>query len=198
LARDLCGDTARGPETHRHKLALAAEILTEMGEDKLKDRKTRDGASCLDHVQRLLLERAQSSAFPAKERAQMGMLLGNLGDPRFGVGLKNGLPEMDWIEIPPGKFWMGNKEDYCGGQRFECDVLNKRPYHISRYSVTVAQYQAFVDAGGYSEKGRGWWTVDGWKWKHTGKVTGPEDFDPAFQTPNHPRVGVSWFEAVAF
>lgn len=30
-------------------------------------------------------------------------------------------------------------------------------------------------------------------------MTGPENAsNPAFQTPNHPRIGVSWFEAVAF
>lgn len=29
------------------------------------------------------------------------------------------------------------------------------------------------------------------------KGEGPEDYAPVFQTPNHPRVGVSWYEAAA-
>jgi formylglycine-generating enzyme required for sulfatase activity len=45
---------------------------------------------------------------------------------------------------------------------------------------------------------------DGWSWfrdeyeKETLPILGPKDFRPAFQTPNHPRVGVSWFESIAF
>ncbi len=129
-------------------------------------------------------------ALPVSERAKAGMVLGRLGDERQGVGVKNGLPDMDWIPIPPGPFKMGN-----GSEAHPCDVI-KKPYGISRYPVTVAQYQAFVDAGGYGEKRL--WTDEGWKWKQSEKIVRPPDSDPGFQTANHPRVGVSWFEAIAF
>jgi formylglycine-generating enzyme required for sulfatase activity len=93
---------------------------------------------------------------------------------------------------------MGSKEGEgydWGRPQFDCDSVTK-PFAISRYPLTVAQYQAFVDAGGYSE--RKFWTDLGWKWKQVKKVNGPEDYDAVFQTANHPRVGVSWFEAIAF
>lgn len=72
---------------------------------------------------------------------------------------------------------------------------SRPPDRIARYPVTVAQYQAFVDAGGYRE--RRWWP-DEKAWDFAQKTMGPEDYRELFQTPNHPRVGVSWWEADAF
>jgi formylglycine-generating enzyme required for sulfatase activity len=42
------------------------------------------------------------------------------------------------------------------------------------------------------------WTEGGWEWREKQQRTRPDDFGTAFQTPNHPRVGVTWYEAVAF
>ena len=132
------------------------------------------------------------------ERVKAGAVLARLGDERQGVGVKNGVPDIDWIKIPPGPFKMGSKAGEGSDAerpRHDCDAI-QQPYAISRYPVTVAQYQAFVDAGGYGEQR--FWTDAGWKWKQSEKRTKPDDYDPVFQTANHPRVGVSWFEALAF
>ena len=51
-----------------------------------------------------------------------------------------------------------------------------------------------LQAGGYREPK--FWTEGGWKWK--GDPSQPDDYDAVFQTANHPRVGVSWYEASAF
>jgi formylglycine-generating enzyme required for sulfatase activity len=137
----------------------------------------------------------EKGALPVPERAKAGIVLGCLGDERPGVGLKNEVPNIDWIEIPPGPFKMGE-----GEEEHDCKVITQ-PFAISRFPVTVAQYQAFVDAGGYERKdlnGKRIWTDAGWKWKESEKISGPGDYDPVFQTPNHPRAGVSWFEALAF
>jgi formylglycine-generating enzyme required for sulfatase activity len=132
----------------------------------------------------------EQGALPVSERAKAGIILGRLGDERPGVGLKNGLPDVGWIKIEPGQFKMGQ-----GEEKHDCKVITQL-FAISRYPVTVAQYQAFVDGGGYSENR--FWTKAGWKWKQAEKIAGPKDYDLVFQTPNHPRVGVSWFEALAF
>lgn len=137
-----------------------------------------------------------------RERLDVSLDLARLGDPRPGVGLRaDGLPDLDWIEITPGPFTMGSNESDTPYEfktpQFECHLITKS-YRVSRYPVTVAQFQAFVDAGGYADKARQWWTRDGWKWKEGNQINGPEDYDPVFQTSNHPRVGVSWFEAIAF
>jgi hypothetical protein len=45
---------------------------------------------------------------------------------------------------------------------------------------------------------RVWWSDDGLQWKRRHKIGGPNEYDPNFQTLNHPRVGISWYEATAF
>jgi formylglycine-generating enzyme required for sulfatase activity len=78
--------------------------------------------------------------------------------------------------------------------QFTCTLI-KEPFRISRYPVTVAQYQAFVEAGGYKEQR--YWTGAGWKWRTEQSVSGPESTGK--EVPgNHPQVGVTWYEAAAF
>jgi len=130
------------------------------------------------------------------QRSAFGDLLGKFGDPRPGVGVKAGLPDLAWSEpIQPGVFLMGEQEDWAGRSRFICDLIGQ-PYRISRYPITVAQYQTFVAAGGYDVMR--YWTEAGWTWRTTNQITGAEIYASAFQTLNHPQVGVSWYEAVAF
>ena len=194
LAEELCGSVhgLANPavsELQWRRVALAGDILAEMGSQRL-ERERHQGPACRDLVRTLLCRLLQQGALPVRDRARAGLVLGRLGDDRPGVGVKHGLPDLDWIEIPPGPFKMGE-----GKEQFDCALLT-RPYRISRYPVTVAQYQVFVDAGGYGEKR--FWTKAGWRWKQTQQIAGPEDLNPVFQAANHPRVGVSWYEAVAF
>jgi formylglycine-generating enzyme required for sulfatase activity len=53
-----------------------------------------------------------------------------------------------------------------------------------------------VEAGGYAEAK--YWTKAGWQWRRSENRDRPDDYDEGYQTPNHPRVGVNWYEAVAF
>jgi len=69
-------------------------------------------------------------------------------------------------------------------------------YRIGQYPVTNAQYTAFVEDGGYTEKWRECWTGAGWQWK--GERTGPDTRGGVYDLPNHPVVMVRWYEAVAF
>ena len=137
---------------------------------------------------------------PPVLRAAAGRALARLGDSRKGVGVvetRHGvsLPDINWIPIPAGPFVMGGKESLEGGRQFTCRLITQ-PYRIARYPVTVAQYEPFVQAGGYGEKR--WWTAAGWDWRQNENVTGPNRYGEIFQTPNHPVVGVSWYEAVAY
>jgi formylglycine-generating enzyme required for sulfatase activity len=135
-----------------------------------------------------------------KERAEAGDTLGRLGDPRRGVGLRDdGLPDIVWCEVPAGPFPMGSTDE--DGMAYDDEKPQhtyevEQPYAISRYPVTNAQYAAFVEAGGYVE--RRYWTEAGWAWRESEGVTGPEEYGMPYNLPNHPAVGISWYEAIAF
>ena len=79
--------------------------------------------------------------------------------------------------------------------QFTCNLITQ-PYRISRYPVTVAQYRLFVEDGGYETQE--YWTQAGWAWRRSEDISGPRSFGPIEQTPNHPQVGVSWYEAIAY
>lgn len=111
-------------------------------------------------------------------RAHLWRALGRLGlDERPGVGLKDGLPEIDWVDVPAGPFLYG-----------EDKVPKTLPgFQIARYPVTNRQFQAFIDDGGYQ--------ADEW-WQ--GLAERPEPEPGFWNGPNLPLETVSWFEAVAF
>jgi formylglycine-generating enzyme required for sulfatase activity len=130
-------------------------------------------------------------------RASAGRTLAQLGDPRPEVIT---VEPMEFGLVPRGSFWMGE-----GGSQH----LNRKlatVYWMARYPVTVAQYGSFVQAGGYQE--RAFWAEaenDG-VWQR-GLVKGrfdreprdgPYDYGQPFNLPNHPVVGVTWYEALAF
>jgi len=94
-------------------------------------------------------------------RLEAGKFLGKLGDQRI---LKNTgtlvLPdqktmdfiEPDWIAIPAGAFLMGSSEKDNNASEDERPahlVEIKDAYKIARFPVTVAEYQCFMNAGGY-------------------------------------------------
>jgi len=98
--------------------------------------------------------------------------------------------------------------------QFEYDL--PYDYYVARYPVTNAQFQAFVRAGGYGKPGywpeaeaAGVWARDKVRgvtlrrrkerfeeveeWRE-----GPADFGEPFSLPNHPVVGMTWYEALAY
>lgn len=79
-------------------------------------------------------------------------------------------------------------------------------YWIGRYPVTNAQFGEFAAAGGYREA-RHWgeaqaakyWSPAGFKgrWDNEWRL-GPYDYGEPRNLPNHPVVGVTWYEALAY
>lgn len=148
---------------------------------------------------RLTAAIAEDKQLPVQVRSDIATALGNLGDPRPGVGLAEDgrLPKLDWVELPKGEFIRGEDQQ---------PAKIEKPYRISRYPITWQQYQAFWDDPEGYRQARFW--ADHWKgapdapgmreWWKQNKEEGPENYEAVFQTPNHPRVGVCWYEAVAF
>jgi iron(II)-dependent oxidoreductase len=88
------------------------------------------------------------------------------GEPLLGAGttLPRGRPaEHDSVLVPAGPFVLG-----VNGVDEPWSLDNERPAHvvdlpafrIARFPVTNAEWQRFVDAGGYAEPG--WWSERGW------------------------------------
>jgi formylglycine-generating enzyme required for sulfatase activity len=156
-----------------------------------------------DDTQQIRLELAQRLAdlltdpaitdAPATLRADAGRTLARLGDPREGV-----------TTLPPALTdWLGG--EFLYGENKERRVI-KNPFKAGLYPITNAQYQLFVQAGGYGQtaywqevKDKGYWQKGQFKrlyddaWRN-----GADDYGSPYNLDNHPVVGVSWYEAVAF
>jgi formylglycine-generating enzyme required for sulfatase activity len=175
---------------------LAAQTLLENGVLSKVSEHNRPKA---ERVRQWLLAIVGQGLLSPVDRAAAGDALCIMGDDRPGVGARNGVPDIAWCPMSAGRFIMGSTDDK------EAVISKETPQHrpnlpafeISKYPITNAQFDAFVQDGGYSDKQwRSCWTKAGLKWK--GDTTGPEKYGRAFDLPNHPAVGVSWYEAVAF
>jgi formylglycine-generating enzyme required for sulfatase activity len=208
LVGELCPEKARDEDLAWRKAWLAGEVLVEAGPVRVEESNLgRDLAGRVRGRLVALLERGRLSAV---ERAAAGRALARLGDPRPGVGLRpDGLPDILWCQVPAGPFMMGSDRrrdqmayDYELPQR----EVNLPAFWISRYPVTNAQFAAFVQAGGYRER-RYWAEAERAKVWADGRIKGwlddepretPYDYGEPFNLPNHPVVGVNWYEALAF
>ncbi|MCB9437987.1 MAG: SUMF1/EgtB/PvdO family nonheme iron enzyme [Anaerolineales bacterium] len=102
-------------------------------------------------------------------------------------------PPFGWCDIPAGRVTL-EEGGYVprGGLTMDVD-----PFQIGQYPVTVEQYSLFVQAGGYDKQE--YWTTEGWNWRILKGIEKPRVWkEPNWHLPDHPIVGVSWFEAVAF
>ncbi|MEO1644513.1 MAG: formylglycine-generating enzyme family protein, partial [Chloroflexota bacterium] len=126
-------------------------------------------------------------------RRDIGDRLAVISDPREGIGVKDGLPDMLWLPVTgsngakiafPETDWSGNDDGTWG----EFAVAD---FFIAKYLTTYEQYQAFVSAeDGYQNKL--WWQDF------------PEQYQPQelseqrTKSPNNPRDRLSWYQSVAF
>lgn len=102
-------------------------------------------------------------------------------------------PPFDWIDIPAGSVTL----DSGGYVPVEGQTFEVPPYTIAKYPITNAQFAGFTEANGYGEPR--WWTEYGWQKREKEKWWRPRFLHNAkFNPPDHPVVGVSWHEAVAF
>jgi len=156
------------------------------------------GNKCKPDVLRKLYEPTQGARISPQARAEWGRILAKQGDKRSGVGLRtDGLPEIAWVEIPAGVFSMGGDPNVVvahskwDGAVIDIDYI----YWLSKYPITYAQFEVFVNSDGYTNDK--YWTKTGLEWR--GDRLFPKYWnDPFWHIPNHPIIGVTWFEAYAF
>jgi len=157
-------------------------------------------AECKEAVIQVLQESfANDPKVKPMLRAAAGRALAKLDDPRDSV---TKIEKMEFCFVPAGPFWMGEGDDEHSN-----DSLGYH-YWVARYPITNAQFLSFVKAGGYREQR--YWTEarnaevwDVMRHQVKGRTDeefrgGPFNFGEPFNLSNHPVVGVTWYEALAF
>ncbi|MBE2235176.1 MAG: SUMF1/EgtB/PvdO family nonheme iron enzyme, partial [Anaerolinea sp.] len=214
LAYDLCPTAGPVSEAQWRAVLWGGQVAALLGPAVIKDddAKPEGGRVFLARLRPRLVDVMRKSPLPPIERAEAGNALARLGDPRSEVldPLR-----IEWLDVPAGSFLMGNDDKaraYLGDESSQHPYNLAYVYKISRYPITNAQFDVFVQAGGYKEpdywreaKAHGYWRpgevrrqflkesalVEEWS-------AAPADYGEPFTLANHPVVGVNWWEALAF
>ncbi|MEZ4679776.1 MAG: SUMF1/EgtB/PvdO family nonheme iron enzyme [Caldilineaceae bacterium] len=115
---------------------------------------------------------------------------------------------MQFCYVPAGPLRMGSKKGNGPGEdplayedeepQHELDLPDA--YWLGRYPVTNAQFAEFVAAGGYANAA--YWPEAAahgyWRDGRFQDENQPRHLGEPFTLPNHPVVGVSWYEALAY
>ena len=164
----------------------AAGALAELASEVVLDDDERAFLGPIDPARMLAdLNKPETSH---TERAFIGDRLAVLGDPRPGVGADDaGTPVIAWCDVPGGEVAIDVPRRLLRGTRPLCRHVD--PFEIAEFTVTVAQYRAFLDAG------------DGWRderwWGDLYRDPTGASFDVG-TFANQPATYVSWFDALAF
>ncbi len=143
-----------------------------------------------------ILQELENIETTDERRLQIGEWLEKTGDPRPGVGVKKGVPDIVWLPVTPGgtvtitRVWEPETPEEVARVTHVQDFIVE-PFYIAKYLVTYAQYRAFEEAeDGFNNLT--WW----------------RDMPDAFQRQklaeqrtkrlNNPRDSISWFQSTAF
>jgi formylglycine-generating enzyme required for sulfatase activity len=167
--------------------------LVELDEIEKDTESPSGGQTYLDHARQALVH-TLGGVLPAIERADAGRALAKLGDPRPEVMT---CEQMAFCHIPAGEFLFGDEKK----KKVRLDE-----FWIGKYLVTNAQFAQFVAAKGYGNpaywqeaRQEKYWTRDGFQGRFDdAPLLAPLYIGEPYTLPNHPVVGVSWYEALAF
>ncbi len=154
------------------RIWLAGEVAGELGVARAGE--SPASAHTLACVRHRLAALVEAGRLQVGERVAVAAVLARLGDPRFpprGLHLLVRYqgecePALGLVRVRHGRLMLGSAADpdgalsneVPGGVRLELDYA----FWIGRYPVIVAQFRAFVAAGGYER--RDWWPELGWAW----------------------------------
>jgi len=208
-----CAETPVEEPAYR-RAWLAGQALLEIGADRLRQRDPWKAR--LERVAGWLARLLEEGILGPVERAAAGRVLARLGDPRD-------LEEL--VFVPGGSFLMGSSDDEeAYDDEIPQHTVEVADFCIGRHPVTNEQYARFIEAGGYDR--RKFWTEAGWAWRTGAReldlsIIEDEELrknyaawlaqrppekrnrpfwwdDPDLNLPNHPVVGVTWYEALAY
>jgi len=103
------------------------------------------------------------------------------------------------ILIPAGSFFMGSDERE---DEQPASMVEVNDFYIDRTPVTNAQFRAFWESGMYEDADAPCWAglQEGFRWIHKEEMRRVPRYwyDPQWNGPNQPIVGVTWYEALAY
>lgn len=119
-------------------------------------------------------------------------------------------PPEGMVLVPAGEFTMGTDDPNAPDDQRPARKVNVDAFYIDKHEVTNAQFKEFILADGYNT--RKYWTKGGWDFiqkkrfryvrptKITYRIEDPLGFDDnsVSTEPDHPVIGVSWYEASAY
>ena len=193
----------RGKDDWRACIWAGDLALIAPREELESDEVVGGGKAFLDRLKSRLLQALTGGVLPAAERARAGRSLARLGDPRDFVLVPE---KMQFVTVPASSFTMGDDSSDNEREKPQLRYKLEKDFQIGRFPVTQAQFQVFVAAGGYRNESL-WREANAAGVWRDGKVKGyfdeapregPQQFGEPFMLPNHPVVGVTWYEALAF
>ena len=141
------------------------------------------------------------------DRVDIARALSRLGDPRPGVGIVRGVPDIAWCRVDGGRYVLGstaeeiasiNMRTWASGWSFdrehpESEVVLES-YAISKYTISQSQFRAFLDdPDGYADDR--WWTSSGILWRNSVNAYPLAEWG---DEPNFPQTNISWYDSLAF
>jgi formylglycine-generating enzyme required for sulfatase activity len=194
-------------DAHWRSAVLVGQALVELRlMDKLKEQPQYK--AIVNRARQWLLKLGEEGRLPARDRAEAGDGLGQLGDPRFDAqhfylpSAPRGVKEefLGFVKISKGPFVMGSRQgdkEAWDDEFGNPDRLNlPYDYWIARYPVTVAQYGVFIAGDGYNTER--WWTKAGWQWHQKNRSSTLDGWDEQVRYPNRAVMRVKWFGAMAY
>lgn len=151
-----------------------------------------------DQLRSILQQMVTKGALSPEDRLKMAELLAAYGDRRPGVGLERGqdgtevnVPDIVWCDVPAGIIHLGRP-----GGKYGYTAVSVESFRISKYPITLKQFEAFVKDGGYETAA--YWQAGRDEHRESEAKYHRDLENREHMLANHPVVGVSWFEALAF
>jgi formylglycine-generating enzyme required for sulfatase activity/predicted phosphodiesterase len=152
------------------------------------------------HVEQIF-DPQKAAIIPIFIRLAAADALGQAGDHRIVDDLRTEEARNKmFVEIPEDVFLMGAQKTNRKGNNYDEEAYDYAApvheahlsaYKISRYPVTVSQYELFMNEDGYK-------CAEFWKAGRKAEQDKPDEWEQQLAFPNRPVVGVSWYEAMAF
>ena len=122
-------------------------------------------------------------------------------------------PRREMVTIPEGPFEMGAIwPSFAYDNELPAHTVDVPAFRIDRILTTNEEYARFIEEGGYER--RECWSDEGWAWREREGWTCPlywaregegcegwrvrRMFDEGSIEPQHPVIGISWYEAEAY